>query len=213
MVVIPLAPKVRAEVLAVPIWTRPLVEVPVPPWMTTFPPVEVVPVLLLPFKTRLEPVPELVVESPGWMVMTLEVPAEAVVISLVWAPARVTTPAEEILKFEEVRVKALAPRVQVEAPAPVRFKAPAEVTAKVPEVAVEMVKFPEVLVQEEVPPEARVMAPVELPMPTVLPPVAAKVTLPETFNPPVPWICPEPAFRPTEVMAPALETLKFGALM
>ena len=44
-----------------------------------------------------------------------------------------------------------------------RFKAPAEVNAKVPLVAVAMVRLPEVFVQEEVPPEAMVKAPVELP--------------------------------------------------
>jgi len=77
-------------------------------------------------------------------------------------------------------------RVHVEAAPAERFKAPAEVKAKVPVAAVEIVRLPEVFVQAEVPPEAKVIAPVELPIPTVLPPVAAKVVFPETVNPPVP---------------------------
>ena len=40
----PVAPIVMAEVLAVPIWTTPLVVVPVPPCKTRLPPTEVVPV-------------------------------------------------------------------------------------------------------------------------------------------------------------------------
>ncbi len=48
-------------------------------------------------------------------------------------------------------------------PPAVKVKAAAEVRAKVPDVAVWMVRFPAVLVQAEVPPEAKVMAPVELP--------------------------------------------------
>ena len=51
----------------------------------------------------------------------------------------------------------------VEAAPAVWFKAPAEVMAKVPLVAVAMVKLPEVFVQPEAPPEAMVKAPVELP--------------------------------------------------
>ena len=69
-----------------------------------------------------------------------------------------------------------------------RLRAAAESTAMVPEVAVWMVRLPEVLFQLEVPPEAMVIAPVELPIPTVLPPVAAKVADPDTLMPPVPVI-------------------------
>jgi len=77
------------------------------------------------------------------------------------------SPAVVVCKVKSAEVELIVnpPEVtdQVEAAAPVRFKAPAEVRANVPEVAVEIVKFPEVLVQAEVPPEARVNAPVELP--------------------------------------------------
>ena len=96
--------------------------------------------------------------------------------------------------------------VQVDATPAERLRAPIEVRARVPEVAVEMVRLPAVLVQADVPPEASVIAPVELPIPTVFPPVAAKVTLPETLSPPVPWICPEPELTPTAVTAPVEET-------
>ena len=55
-----------------------------------------------------------------------------------------------------------------------------------PEVRVFRVKSPLVLLQEEVPPETKVMAPVVFPIPTVFPPVADSVVLPETVKPPVP---------------------------
>ncbi len=93
------APSVMAEVLAVPIWTTPLVVVPVPPWRTKLPPTEVVPVWLEPRRVKLEPVKELPVESPGASTKALEVAAAAVVISLVWLPARVRTPAVERSKL------------------------------------------------------------------------------------------------------------------
>ena len=59
--------------------------------------------------------------------------------------------------------------VPPEARADVKFNAPADVKANIPEVAVDKVKSPEVLVQEEVPPEAKVKAPVELPKVVVEP--------------------------------------------
>ena len=62
--------------------------------------------------------------------------------------------------------------------------------------------MPAVLIQLDVPPEAKVIAPVELPIPTVFPAVAAKVVFPETLNPPVPEIEPEPELTPTAVTAP-----------
>jgi hypothetical protein len=102
--------------------------------------------------------------------------------------------------------------VQVDATPAERFKAPTEVRAKVPEVAVEMVRLPAVLVQADVPPDAKVIAPVELPIPTVFPPVAAKVVFPETLSPPVPWICPEPELTPTAVTAPVEETWNWEEL-
>ena len=55
-----------------------------------------------------------------------------------------------------------------------------------PDVNVFNVKSPLVLLQEEAPPETKVMAPVVFPIPTVFPPVADKVVLPETVKPPVP---------------------------
>ena len=76
--------------------------------------------------------------------------------------------------------------VQVEAAPAERFKAPAEVIAKVPEVAVEMVKFPEVLVQLEVPPDANTNAPEELPILVVEEPVVLIEAVPVTVNPPEP---------------------------
>lgn len=85
-------PIVVVDVLVVPTWTWPLVEVPVPPCRTRLPPIEVVPVWLDPRRVKDEPVPELVVESPGAIVRLAEVPALAVVISFVWPPCRVIIP-------------------------------------------------------------------------------------------------------------------------
>jgi len=55
-------------------------------------------------------------------------------------------------------------KVKVEALPADRFKAPIEVKAKVPEVAVDMVKLPEALVHDELPPDDKVSAllPVEM---------------------------------------------------
>jgi len=89
-----------------------------------------------------------------------------------------------------------------------RFNMPAESTARVPDVAVCMVKLPEVFVQEEVPPEAMTKAPVELPRLVAAVPVALMLVVPVTVNPPVPWIKPVPELTPTEVTAPAVETVK-----
>ena len=89
----------------------------------------------------------------------------------------------------------------MEAAALVSFKAPAEVKARVPEVAVLMVRLPEVLVQALVPLEARVRAEPFLPMlmavalvvprlmvavpePVIVPVV--KVKVPALALPPVP---------------------------
>ena len=104
-----------------------------------------------------------------------------------------------------VKVVAALPReVEVELVVP-RFKAPAESTAMVPEVAVWMVRLPEVLVQLDVPPEAMTKAPVELPMLVAAVPVALILVVPVTVNPPVPWIRPVPELTPTTTKAPALE--------
>ena len=70
--------------------------------------------------------------------------------------------------------------------AEVRFNTPAEVKASVPLVAVEMVRLPEVLVQAEVPPEAKVKAPLEFPILVAEGPVAVMLVVPVTVNPPVP---------------------------
>ena len=68
--------------------------------------------------------------------------------------------------------------VQVEAAPAEKFKAPTDVSAKVPEVVVEMDKFPDVFVQADVPPEANVAAPVEFPRVKVEPAVDAKFVMP-----------------------------------
>ncbi len=82
-------------------------------------------------------------------------------------------------------VAALPKAVEVALVVP-RFKAPAESTAMVPEVAVWIVKFPEVLVHDEVPPEATTRAPVELPRFVAEVPVALMFAVPVTVMPPVP---------------------------
>ena len=85
-----------------------------------------------------------------------------------------------------VRVVATLPKlVAVELTVP-RFNIPAESTVMVPEVAVWMVKLPEVLFQEEVPPEAMTKAPVELPRLVAAVPVALMLAVPVTVMPPVP---------------------------
>ena len=104
-------------------------------------------------------------------------------------------------------------RVQVEAAAAERFSAPAEVKANVPDVTVERVRLPEVLVQPDTPPEAKVNAPVELPMLVTAVPVVLIFPIPVTVNPPVPCSKPDPASTPTAVTAPALVTLKLVELI
>ena len=111
-------------------------------------------------------------ESPEDVPVPVVVP-EVMATVPVEAGARVILPEVVVCRarLAEVELTVKPPEVtdQVEAAAPVKFKAPAEVTARVPEVAVEMVKFPEVFVQAEVPPEATVKAPVELPSVVVEP--------------------------------------------
>ncbi len=95
LVELPLEPMLTLKVLAVPICTAPLVAavVPVPPCNTKLPPVAPVPpVSLLPRNVRLEPAIEGVVESPGAIVSAADVPAAAVVTSLVAPPPTVTMP-------------------------------------------------------------------------------------------------------------------------
>jgi hypothetical protein len=132
VVVTPVAPIVMAEVLVVPMVITPFVEVPVPAVKTRFPPVDVVPELLPPFNVNVAPVPEFVVLFPGWKTKAVGVVPAAVVTSAVCPPAKVRTPADETLMFEEVRVKAFAPSVQVEGAAPVKFNAPEELSVTTP---------------------------------------------------------------------------------
>lgn len=109
----------------------------------------------------------------------------------------VTSPLEATLKFWDVNVSALpVPIDQVEAAAPVKLRAPAEVSASVPDVAVEMVRFPEVLVQADAPPDDRVsvFAPVEMldaesPESESAPLVAVRLSAP------VVWVKPFEAVR------------------
>ena len=101
-----------------------------------------------------------------------------------------------------VNVVAALPKVVPVAFAP-RLRVPVESIAK----------LPPVLVQLDVPPDAKVMAPVELPIPTVFPAVAAKAVLPVTDSPPDPWICPVPELTPTAVRAPEFRTLKLVELI
>ena len=93
--------------------------------------------------------------------------AAGVVRSIACPPAKVTTPVDARLKFEEVRVKALAPKVKVEGAAPVRLSAPEEliVTTPVPwpmfEIPEEesVVKAPELGVPEPIVPGASQVLP------------------------------------------------------
>lgn len=102
-----------------------------------------------------------------------------------------------------VRVVPLFPRaVEVELVVP-KFKAATESTAMVPLVKVWMVRFPLVLDQLEVPPEATTKAPVELPKLVAAVPVALMLVVPVTVRPPVPWMRPDPLVTPTPVMRPA----------
>ena len=109
--------------------------------------------------------------------------------------------------------KVLAPMSQVEAAAPVKFKAPTLVRARMPEVAVDIVRLPDVLVQAEVPPEAKVSVPVELPIVVVAVPVEFIFVVPVSVSPPVPCSKPVPELTPTAVTAPAPVTLKLVPVM
>ena len=78
------------------------------------------------------------------------------------------------------------PKVTPVAFVPPTVKDPAESKAKVPDVAVEIVRLPLVFVQLLVPPEAMTKVPVELPMLVALVPVALTLPVPVTVIPPVP---------------------------
>ena len=135
VVVIPVAPIDIAAVFVVPIVIVPFAEVPVPAMRIRFPPVDVNPDSSPPFRVNAAPVPELLVLFPGWKTKAVGPLPAVVVISAVCPPANVTTPAEETLKLEDVKVKAFAPSVQVDGAAPVILSAPEEliVTTPVPE--------------------------------------------------------------------------------
>ena len=89
-------PKVIPAAFVVPIFTVPPVA-PTPESIVILPPVPPVPVSAPPRRVKVEPVPVALV--PDWMVNGLEL---AVVISAVWFPARVRTPAVDRLKLVEV---------------------------------------------------------------------------------------------------------------
>jgi len=98
--------------------------------------------------------------------------------------------------------------LQVEAAAPVRFKAPAEVTARVPEVAVDSVRLALVVVKEEAAPEAKARAPAkELPIltaPVEVPVLMLVAKLDEALR-----LAAAPLeVMPVVVVRPAVVTLK-----
>jgi hypothetical protein len=103
------------------------------------------------------------------------------------APVRVSTVRYELVPSVICNAEAVFDfNAKVEAAFAVRLRAPAEDKAKVPDVAVEIVRSPEVFAQEEVEPEATTKAPVELPMFVAAVPVALILVVPVTVKPPVP---------------------------
>ncbi len=135
------------------------------------------------------------------------VPVVAPTVKVVAAPARFTVVAVALTKLKVVEgvvrevvisgeVVARVPLTVVVTPdLPIAkdvalvgptFNAPAESTAIVPDVAVCMVRLPEVFVQLDVPPDAITNAPVELPMLVAEVPVALIFPVPVTVIPPVP---------------------------
>ena len=132
------------------------------------------------------PVPVPKVLAPVWLKMPLtvtvplEVSPEVAVIK-----SEMVGVAVQAVEPKVVVIPAL-PRVNPVAFVPPTVKLPAESKASVPEVAVEMVKSPLVLVQADVPPEVKVKAPVELPMLVAAVPVALRLPVPVTVIPPVP---------------------------
>ena len=135
--------------------------IPVPILIVSVP----VPVPILIARVKAPPAPNAKVVAavfPTLTVVAVVLPRFKMPAAIVSSPcpaATVILPALSTLKFCEVKVRALpVPVLQAEAAAPVRFKAPAEVRAKVPEVAVWIVRLLEVFVQDETPPEARVKA-------------------------------------------------------
>jgi hypothetical protein len=168
VVVLEVVPIEIALVVAVPILTWPLAVVPVPPTIVTFPPVLVPdpPVALPPWRVNVPPVAVVVPDSspalrvkaapvpvaevlfPGWKTKAVGETPAVVVISRVWPPAKVTTPAVETLKLEPMTWKVPvvlpivvlfpAPDAKVVVPVDVRFvKVPA--AAVVAPIAVELI--------------------------------------------------------------------------
>ena len=142
-------------------------------------------IVVAPFKET-APVPVPKVLAPVWLKVaaTVTVPLAVKPEVAVMSPEIVGV-AVQVVGLT-VKVVAAFPRlVAVELVAP-KFRMPAESTAMVPEVAVEMVKLPAVLVQDEVPPLAITKAPVELPILVAAVPVALILVVPVMVAPPVP---------------------------
>ena len=78
-----------------------------------------------------------------------------------------------------------------------------------PDVAVCKVKSPDVFVQPDAPPDARVNTPVLFPILLALVPVALILPVPVTVIPPVPCKSPEPELTPTATTAPVEETVNW----
>jgi hypothetical protein len=147
------------------------------------------------------PVPKVFVSEDS--VPRVELPEEVRLVKapvlLVVAPITVLLmPVAVVLKLPEATNKLFAPVLIDDSVPAVTLKAPAEVSARMPEVAVEMVRLPLVLVQPEDPPELMVTMPLVLPMlvgavpeilmlavPTIV--VAPVIpVVPLIVNPPVP---------------------------
>ena len=89
---------------------------------------------------------------------------KAPVFGVVAPMAVLLIPVAVVLKLPEVTIKLFTPVLTDDSAPAVTFKAPAEFRARMPEVAVEIVKLPPVLVQPEEPPELMVTIPLVLPI-------------------------------------------------
>jgi hypothetical protein len=117
---------------------------------------------------------------------------------------RVAAPADETLKFEVVMVRALAPRVQVEGEAPVKFKAPEELTVTTPE------PEPMLLVLVDVKVVNAPVLGVEAPMAVVLIPVDVVLKWLEVMVRSLAPVLMEEAERPERAKAPDV-AVRFNA--
>lgn len=112
-------------------------------------------------------------------------------------PVKVVAVTAEVVFLVSKLIKLLVPSQILKAPAlftgilkydgltAVKFRAPADIIAKVPKVEVETVRFPEVLVHEVTPPEAIVTVPELLPIAVDEVPVVLKFKVPVNVAPPV----------------------------